>query len=623
MKAFSGNMVLAGLAICVFPLIAGQAFADKQSYLSPAALAACKSGKVLYVAEATAGQVAVFDVAQGQVMKVYPVGQCPSGIAVSGCGKQLYVTGASPEGKVHLIDMDKGKVVSKISVGHTPTSPVLSPDGTTLYVCNQFNDNVSVVDLAAKKQTRVIPVVREPVAAAITPDGQSLVVANLIPSGAADKDYAASAVSIIDTDAGKSVATVNLPNGSMSLRGVCISPDGKYAYITHILARYQLPTTQLERGWMNTNALSIIDIAARTLVNTVLLDNVDLGAANPWGVACTADGKYICATHAGTHEISVIDRAALHDKLERVAAGEQVTEVSLASEDVPNDLSFLVGIRRRIKLTGNGPRSIVIIGTRAYVGEYFTDSIGVVDINPDIRPKAQSLSLGSTAKPCVVRTGEKHFHDATLCFQYWQSCVSCHPGVRVDGLNWDLLNDGMGNPKNTKSLLLAHETPPAMISGVRGNAEAAVRAGIRHIQFAVRPEEDAVAIDEYLKSLEPVRSPHLAKGMFSSEAKQLNQAAKRGRKLFVKAGCDTCHSGPHYTDMKKYNVGTGLGREEDIAFDTPTLVEVWRTAPYLHDGRATTVEQVLGKYNEGDKHGQTSDMTLREIRDLAEYVRSL
>ena len=43
-------------------------------------------------------------------------------------------------------------------------------------------------------------------------------------------------------------------------------------------------------------------------------------------------------------------------------------------------------------------------------------------------------------------------------------------------LNWDLLNDGVGNPKNTRSLLLAHKTPPAMFLGVRANAEAAVRA---------------------------------------------------------------------------------------------------------------------------------------------------
>jgi hypothetical protein len=464
---------------------------------------------------------------------------------------------------------------------------------------------------------------REPVAAAITPDGERLIVANLLPAGASDKDYAAAEVTIIDTGSGKVTAMINLPNGSMSLRGVCVSPDGKSAYVSHILARYQLPTTQLERGWMNTNALSVIDVDSKKLVNTFLLDNVDLGAANPWGVACSSDGKYICVTHAGTHEISVIDRAGVHEKLEKVAAGEKVSEVSLTAEDVPNDLSFLVGIRRRIKLSGNGPRSLALIGSKAYVGEYFSDSIGVVDIDPEVRPKAKSIALGEVGEMTVVRKGEKHFHDATLCFQHWQSCSSCHPGVRVDGLNWDLLNDGMGNPKNTKSMLLAHQSPPAMITGIRKDAETAVRAGIRHIQFAVRPEEDAVAIDEFLKSLKPVRSPHLKKGLFSKEAKELNSAAKRGKKLFKKTGCASCHSGPLYTDLKKYDVGSGRGREEGIELDTPTLVEVWRTAPYLHDGRATTIEQILLKYNDGDKHGKTSGLSLRQARDLAEYVRSL
>ena len=85
----------------------------------------------------------------------------------------------------------------------------------------------------------------------------------------------------------------------------------------------------------------------------------------------------------------------------------------------------------------------------------------------------------------AVRKGEMLFNDATICFQQWQSCVSCHPGGgRLDGLNWDLVNDGIGNTKNTKSLLLAHKTPPAMIRGIRENAEAAVRAGFQ--RFAGR-----------------------------------------------------------------------------------------------------------------------------------------
>jgi YVTN family beta-propeller protein len=604
-------LVLAGFTSVTFAAKAGK------EYLSPLALVADGQGRTLYVAEATAKQVAVFDIAGNRVTKVFSLPEQPNGLALAPNGLRLYVTGAAPNGRIHVVNLKTGRVSGTLIAGHTPNAPVVSPDGKTLYVCNRFNNSVSVIDLASKKTLAKIPVPREPVAAAITPDAKLLFVANLLPAGRADADYVAAEVSVIDTVGEKVIAAIQLPNGSTGLRGICVSPDGKHTYVTHILGRYQLPTTQLERGWMNTNALSIIDVSKRKLVNTVLLDDVDLGAANPWGVACTDDGRYICVTQAGTHQLSVIDRAKLHDKLASVAKGVKVSDVSLSAADVPNDLAFLVGLRRRLKLAGNGPRGLAIIGTKVYVAEYFSDSLGIVDVNPETLHQARSLALAPKKKPLtVVRKGEMFFNNASLCFQKWQSCASCHPGQgRADALNWDLLNDGIGNPKNTRSLLLAHKTPLAMATGVRPDAETAVRSGIKHIQFAVRPEGDAVAIDEYLKSLKPVPSPYLVKG-------KLSKAAKRGKKIFEKAGCAKCHAGPMYTDLQKYNVKTGKGMENNLAFDTPTLVEVWRTAPYLYDGRAATMREVLTKHNSDDKHGVTSNLTENEIGDLAEFVLS-
>ena len=92
--------------------------------------------------------------------------------------------------------------------------------------------------------------------------------------------------------------------------------------------------------------------------------------------------------------------------------------------------------------------------------------------------------------------------------------------------------------------------------------------------------------------------------------------------MFKKANCISCHSGPLGTDLQKYNVGTGRGREQEQAFDTPTLVEVWRTAPYLHDGRAVTIKDMLVEHNIGDEHGRTSGLTEKQIADLAEFVLS-
>ncbi len=609
-KAQMSFVILAAVLLC-------GSLVSAETYLSPLDVVADKAGEKLYIASETAGKVVVFDVKSSKVVQEIATGGPIGGLALSPDGSALYAALAAPNGRVLVINTKSGKVTKKIRVGHTPSAVVVSPDGKTVYACVKFNNNVAVVDVASGKVTGKIAVSREPEAAAITADGKTLFVANHLPAGASDGDYAAAKVSVIDTTSEKVVASLELPNGSMALRDITISPDGKHAYVTHILARYQLPTTQLERGWVNTNALTVIDVNARKLINTVLLDDVDLGAANPWSVRCTADGKYICVTTAGTHELSVIDREKLHEKLARAAAGEKVSDASSSAEDVPNDLSFLVLLKRRLKFEGNGPRGLVLIGTKAYATEYFTGSLGVVDIDPDTMPRRKSIPLGPKVALTAARTGEMFFHDATLCFQKWQSCSSCHPGnARVDALNWDLLNDGLGNPKNTKSLLLAHRTPPAMSLGARPNAESAVRAGIRHIQFAVRPDEDAAAIDAYLKSLKPVPSPYLARG-------KLSKRAQRGEKLFKSAGCISCHSGELHTDMEKYELGMGKWLDTGKSFDTPTLVEAWRTAPYLHDGRGATIEDVLKKHNKDDKHGSTSGLTDQQIKDLAAYVLSL
>ncbi len=221
-------------------------------------------------------------------------------------------------------------------------------------------------------------------------------------------------------------AAIRLPNGCTCGRGVAVSPDGRFAYITSVLGRVTLPTTQLDRGWMMTAALSVIDVAAGRLVNTVLLNEIDRGAANPWGVAVSPDGRRLVVAHAGTHELSVVDRAKLHERLERVGRGEAVTPVSVRPESVPNDLAFLVDIRERIRLPGNSSCAVAITGGRACAGMYFTDEAAIVDLGaPGARPR--SVRLGPEVPMSVARRGEMLFHDAALCFQEWQSCASCHP----------------------------------------------------------------------------------------------------------------------------------------------------------------------------------------------------
>jgi cytochrome c peroxidase len=125
----------------------------------------------------------------------------------------------------------------------------------------------------------------------------------------------------------------------------------------------------------------------------------------------------------------------------------------------------------------------------------------------------------------------------------------------------------------------------------------------------------------------------------------LSDSAKRGLELFRgKARCTRCHSGFNFSDEKFHNLGIGwdtntvdLGRymltnnAEDIgAFKTPTLREIARTAPYMHDGRFKTLEEVVNFYNQGGVKNPHLDNTIipleltdEEKQDLVAMLKSL
>ena len=129
------------------------------------------------------------------------------------------------------------------------------------------------------------------------------------------------------------------------------------------------------------------------------------------------------------------------------------------------------------------------------------------------------------------------------------------------------------------------------------------------------------------------------------EAGAIPEAAQKGLLLFRdKARCTKCHSGFNFTDEKFHNLGIGwddnkvdLGRymvtknaEELGAFKTPSLREISRSAPYMHDGRFKTLEEVVNFYNKGGVKNPHQDplilpleLTDQEKSDLLAFLRTL
>lgn len=554
----------------------------------------------IYAADATGKKLYKLN-SSGSVLATYSASSQVNGVYVN--GSNVYLLEGELAGLVTVLDTNLAKK-AEIEVEHTPIDMVVS--GTTGYVANRYSNSVSVINLSTNQVQSTIEINgREPDSLALA-NGKVYVACHL-PDEGSTSDVIASNVVVINTSTNKATKTINMINGAGGVKGICASPDGKTVYVSHVIARYAYPTTQLDRGWINTNAVSIIDTANDTTKASVLLDEVELGAANPWGITVSTDGSKLVCALSGLDEVMVVDIAAMNNKITQVQNGNGVVS---SVEKIADYLPFLDDCRERIALSGKGARAVYASGNNVYVGLYFDGTVDVVNLS---NKSVKNLSFVSQPESDDVRMGEIIFSDATLCYQKWQSCLSCHPDARIDGYNWDNINDGLGNPKSARSMLYSHRTPPVMSTGIRADAETAVRAGMKYIQFNALEEKQMAYMDEYLKSLQPVQSPYL------NRDGTLTESAQRGKELFESQGCVKCHPAPLYVDFKLHPT---KATEDTVSWenrnmDTPTLVEVWRTGPWVFDGRFNSMEDTVRYYTEG------KNLTDSQITDLANYLLSI
>jgi DNA-binding beta-propeller fold protein YncE len=245
--------------------------------------------------------------------------------------------------------------------------------------------------------------------------------------------------------------------------------------------------------------------------------------------------------------------------------------------------------------------------------------------------------------PRVIARGRYLFGTATdkrLTKDQWMSCAVCHPDGDQDGRQWDL---GAGL-LDTRSLRGCLRTTPlhvdAHLDEIQDTYEFTriVMAGQWFVPRRTMHDDlgktnsgldrDLDALAAYIASLAPEKP-------LPPPAESLS-TIKQGKQIFFsdKTGCATCHPPPYYTDSGRrsadgkfllHDVGTREARRarQSGRLDTPTLVGLRRSEPYLHDGRAKTIEAVFTKFNLQDRHGRTSHLSKDEVHALAEYLRYL
>ena len=290
-------------------------------------------------------------------------------------------------------------------------------------------------------------------------------------------------------------------------------------------------------------------------------------------------------------------------------------------EELPNHLTALelAGAIRRAPTGGVVPRGLAVSPDEKtlYVANYYSGTVTALDA-ADGRLRS-TISLGPQPEPDAARRGELVFHDATNAFQTWHSCATCHPNnARTDGLRWDFADDGLGNGMDTPSLRYVHEVGALHRLGTLADLKTLATHGFAITHMTVPSEETVDDLVAYMSALRAEKSPHLGPDG------TLTEPARRGKVLFEgKADCARCHPGPYFTDKKLWNVGVVSEIQPAAKYKSTSLIDAYRTAPYLHDGRALTLEEVLTTFNPDDEHGVTQSLNRHEIEDLVAYLRSL
>lgn len=191
-----------------------------------------------------------------------------------------------------------------------------------------------------------------------------------------------------------------------------------------------------------------------------------------------------------------------------------------------------------------------------------------------------------------------------------------------------------------KTADLAHEATVKVLKGIPGYMERFQRAfGTSEISI----DHVAKAIATFERTVLSGNAPY--DRFQAGDTKAMSPAAVRGMNVFFnKAACDSCHLGFNFTDGSYVNIGIGMDRpkpdlgrfvvslrdEDRGAFKTPTLREIEHTAPYMHDGRYRTLEEVVEHYDRGGVPNPTLDrrikplsLTPQDKADLVAFLKSL
>jgi YVTN family beta-propeller protein len=591
---------------------------------APDALAVAPDGRRLFVALGERDEVVEVEVATRRVIRRLAVAGQPAGLALSPRGDQLYVT-CRLHDSVAVVDLTSGREVERAFVGLEPLGIAFgqTPQGDRLVVANVGSDDLSVLALQPLRELTRIAAGRQPCAVAFQGTNGLASVANRLSAIGKASAVPASELTVVDAGRGRIHDRQPLTSAHLA-EGIAMVPKHGWTLVPIVKVRNLVPITQVANGWVMSSGLAVAGPEDEPV--QLPLDEANAGFADPSGVVADPAGRRAYIASGGGDVITVVDL----DRMAAWLAGASAAARSEAIDDLSLSPEYVVA---RIS-TGRNPRQLALSpdGSRLFVAERLDDSVLVVD-TATLRVQGRIVLGDDDGRFDPVRRGERVFTDARYTFQQQFSCRSCHPDGHMDGLSYDFDGDGIGdNLLDNRSLRGVAGTAPFKWNGK--NTSLLMQCGPRFARVLMRtdpiPPAELRDLSRFLESQPPARTVH------HRQAEQpLTPAQERGRQTFFATvtpdgtpiprlrQCQTCQRPPLYSNRLKGAVGTRAPRDTTEYFDTPHLLGIAASAPYLHDGRAQTLEELWTVYQTNNLHGVSSHMNKHQLNDLIEYLKTL
>ncbi|NQZ58250.1 MAG: c-type cytochrome, partial [Lentisphaeraceae bacterium] len=420
-----------------------------------------------------------------------------------------------------------------------------------------------------------------------------------------------------------------LPN---YLSQIIISPDGKSAWVPS-------KKDNIQRGKQRDRQALTFESSVRSIVSKIDLQTSkevlsarhDFNDRDMANAACFSPlGDLLFVASQGSNSVEVLD-----------ASNSQILSAVLN--------------------TGSAPQGLLVDDqNRLYVHNYLSRTLAVYDISKLLDGSgiletqvAEIKLVKNELLPAALLRGKKTFHfagDPRMSLDGYISCASCHQDGGQDGRVWDFTDRGEGL-RNTISLNGRSGTAHGRLHwsanfdevqdfehDIRGpfGGEGLIKdmhnSTIKDFYPSLGQKKAGMSKDLDEMALYVTSLNRVPASPYRSSDGTMTAQAKAGKKIFNKLSCYTCHGGQTYTDSASlylHDVGTisaatgkRLGKKIP-GLDTPTLRGLWATAPYLHDGSAATLKEVLIDKNKKGIHGDTAQLSKAELEELMAYLQQL